>query len=254
MKQNKKYSIVFMLSLFVFSSCIITSENKNSKSEEQTDKKSIFKSENNKEGWVEYELRLELPNDDDANLLEDILFGAIEGLIEHLDPRFSVKFKNEYARIDFDKVNFLNNEFQFDDSINNTFRLFDFDKMIVTDFETDEDEKWLARSKKIDQEKYKIEKTGNRKDVLGFDCEMAYLIDPFDNDTIIVWYAPSIHVPLSPFEYVPIEGLSLEMIFEGVVMRAVQVSFDDMEDELFRIPDNVKIRKSNNINEVTREI
>ncbi|MCF8370371.1 MAG: hypothetical protein K9H64_02035 [Bacteroidales bacterium] len=252
-KRNLIYSFTLIVSLLL-SSCLITTENKKQTKETESSEKHEYSSSNKKQGWVEYELRLELPSDKDDNMLEGIIKGAVEGLVEHLDPRFTVKFKNEYARIDFDKVHFMHNEFQFDDSIHSTFRLFDFGKMKVTDFESDENEERSAVYQDIDEEKYEIEETDQHKEILGFDCQKVYLIDPFDEDTIIIWYTSDIEIPLSPFEYVPVDGLSLEMIVEGVVMRAVQVSFEEMEDELFVVPDDIPLRRKSEHSNSQREI
>lgn len=247
------YLLVLSMSI-AFSSCLITTENKDYKEDSDQSEKIESSNDDNSQGWVEYELRLDLPSEKDDNLLEGIIKGAVEGLIEHLDPRFSVKFKKDFARIDFEKVHFLHNEFHFDDSINHTFRLFDFDKMTVVDFESDENDERSAIRQKIDPKKYRIEESDKRKEILGFGCKMALLIHPFDEDTIVIWYTPEIKVPLSPFEYVPVGGLSLEMIIDGVVMRAVQVSFEEMEDSLFEIPADIPIRKRSKYSGEQREI
>ncbi len=226
-------------------SCLITTKNEHDITSSNTDilNQTLTKSINTKEGWIEYDLRLELKGDDDASLLEDIILGAIEGVVEHIDPRFSVKFKNEHARIDFEKIHFLDNEFQFDDSLDHTFRLFDLKEMIVTDFENDDQEQRVAKIQSIDQEKYEVIKTSKQKDILGYDCTMAFLIHKSDQDTITVWYTDKIDIPLSPFDYIPINGLSLEMVIEGIVLRAVQISFEEMDEDLFLLPENIKVRK-----------
>lgn len=253
----KNYKLLFsliLLALFTFSSCLITTENKEKKRESEQVENPSSTPNHKTEGWVEYELRLNLPSENNDNLLGNIIKGAVEGLVEHLDPRFSLKFKDELARIDFEKFHFMHNEFQFDDSIHHTFRLFDFDKMRVANFESNEDRQTTANIEKIDPEKYKIIETDQRKEILGFDCKQTYLIDPSDEDTIIIWYAPEISVPLSPFEYVPVGGLSLEMIVEGLVMRAVQVSFEKMEDSLFQVPNDIPVREKSSYSNSQEEI
>ena len=255
MKLKLHFNLAILVSLLILTSCLVTTENKDYKkrknSEQEVEKVKVSPK---KSGFVEYELRLEIPDDEDDNLFEDIIKGAVEGLVEHINPTFSVKFMKGKARVDFDKVEFMHNEFHFDDSVSQTFRIFDFEKMSMTEFEEYEDEGRVASTEKINTDKYDIVYVDQQKEILGFDCSKAWLIDPIDEDTITVWYAPKIKVPLSPFEYVPIDGLSLEMVVDGIRMRAVQVAFEDMDEELFEIPSDVKYRRIGNSEVRTEEI
>ncbi len=231
MIKNKYIIILALFTFVIFLSCNSEIKNK-TESQKNVDKEEFL------EGIVNYKFELDIPSNKDDGLFVKIIHGAIESLIDKVNPNFSLHYKEMKAKLDFDNIKIFDSEMKID-SLNSGIKLFDFEAGNEISFESDSITR-IARIEKIQDVKYNVVYTDKTKDILNFNCKQALLIDKSDNDTTVVWYTPKINIPLSPFEYTGIEGLALELSLSGIHIFAVSVIEQSQPDSLFVIPNNFK--------------
>ena len=229
MIRNKNIIILAIFSFIFLNSCNSEFETENKKESNKG-----LNNEQFNQGVVKYKFELDIPTKQDDRLFVKIIHGAIESLIERIDPSFSLHFKDKRARLDLENVNLFGNEIKID-SLKGGIKQFDFEAKREISFESESNSK-IARIEKIQDDKYKIVYTDKRKDILNHNCKQAFLIDKHNNDTTIIWYTPKITIPLSPFEYTSIDGLALELTLSGVHIFATSVAYQSQPDSLFIIP------------------
>ena len=229
---KNKYIIILVLFTFViFLSC-----NSEIKTNSKTESHKNVDEEKFSEGIVNYKFELDIPSNEDDGLFVKIIHGAIESLIDKVNPSFSLHYKEMKAKLDFDNIKIFDSEIKID-SLNSGIKLFDFEAGNEISFESDSSTR-IARIEKIQDVKYNVVYTDKTKDILNFNCKQAFLIDKSDNDTTVIWYTPEINIPLSPFEYTGIEGLALELSLSGINIFAVSIIEQSQPDSLFVIPNN----------------
>jgi len=230
---NKNIFILSLLVIVLFVSCNTEIENKTNK---ESKTKVISNTKNFSEGEVKYKFELDIPSNKDDGIFAKIVQGAIESLVEKVDPKFSLHFKDKRAKLNFDNINLFDKEIKID-SLNGGIKLYDFNAGNEINFEIESDTK-IARIKKIQNVKYNVVYSEKEKSILDYICKQAFLIDKDDEDTTTIWYTPEINIPLSPFEYTGIEGLALELTLSGIHIYATSVISQSQSDSIFIVPDN----------------